>query len=83
MSDTILACLITGGINLIGIVLSNSSTREKIVNMLKVQDAVQDERIKQLKASVDRHNHFAERIPKVETEILDLEKRIDRLERKE
>lgn len=83
MSDTIIACLITGGINLIGIVLSNSSTREKIVNMLKVQDAVQDERIKQLKASVDRHNHFAERIPKVETEILDLEKRIDRLERKE
>lgn len=83
MSDTILACLITGGINLIGIVISNSSTREKIVNMLKVQDAVQDERIKQLKASVDRHNHFAERIPKVETEILDLEKRIDRLERKE
>ena len=83
MSDTIIACLITGGINLIGIVLSNSLTREKIVNMLKVQDAVQDERIKQLKASVDRHNHFAERIPKVETEILDLEKRIDRLERKE
>lgn len=83
MSDTIIACLITGGINLIGMVLSNSSTREKIVNMLKVQDAVQDERIKQLKASVDRHNHFAERIPKVETEILDLEKRIDRLERKE
>lgn len=83
MSDTIFACLITGGINLIGIVISNSSTREKIVNMLKVQDAVQDERIKQLKASVDRHNHFAERIPKVETEILDLEKRIDRLERKE
>ncbi len=83
MSDTLIACLVTGGINLIGIVLSNSSTREKIVNMLKVQDAVQDERIKQLKASVDRHNHFAERIPKVETEILDLEKRIDRLERKE
>lgn len=83
MNDTIIACLITGGINLIGIVISNSSTREKIVNMLKVQDAVQDERIKQLKASVDRHNHFAERIPKVETEILDLEKRIDRLERKE
>lgn len=83
MSDTLIACLITGGINLIGIVISNSSTREKIVNMLKVQDAVQDERIKQLKASVDRHNHFAERIPKVETEILDLEKRIDRLEKKE
>jgi predicted RecB family endonuclease len=83
MSDTLIACLVTGGINLIGIVLSNSSTREKIVNMLKVQDAVQDERIKQLKASVDKHNHFAERIPKVETEILDLEKRIDRLERKE
>lgn len=62
MSDTILACIITGGINLIGIYVANSRTRYKIISMLKTQDAVQDERIKTLTASVNRHNNFAELI---------------------
>lgn len=69
MNDTILACIITGVINLIGVYVANSGTRYKIISMLKTQDAVQDERIKTLTASVNRHNNFAERIPKLEVQI--------------
>ena len=72
MSDAILVAMITSAVTLLGVILSNSKTA-----------AVTNNEIKHLTEEVKKHNNFAQRIPVVEVQLEDLEKRISALERKE
>ena len=68
MSDAILVAMITSAVTLFGVILSNSKTNNEI---------------KHLTEEVKKHNNFAQRIPVVEVQIEDLEKRVLALERRE
>ena len=70
MSDAILVAMITSAVTLLGVILSNSKTA-----------AVTNNEIKHLTEEVKKHNNFAQRIPVVEVQIEDLEKRVLALER--
>ena len=72
MSDAILVAMITSAVTLFGVILSNSKTA-----------AVTNNEIKHLTEEVKKPNNFAQRIPVVEVQLEDLEKRISALERKE
>ena len=72
MSDAIFVAVITSAVTLLGVILSNSKTA-----------AVTNNEIKHLTEEVKKHNNFAQRIPVVEVQLEDLEKRISALERKE
>ena len=72
MSDAILVAMITSAVTLFGAILSNSKTA-----------AVTNNEIKHLTEEVKKHNNFAQRIPVVEVQIEDLEKRVAALERRE
>ena len=72
MSDAILVAMITSAVTLLGVILSNSKTA-----------AVTNNEIKHLTEEVKKHNNFAQRIPVVEVQLEDLEKRISALESKE
>ena len=72
MSDAILVAMITSAVTLLGVILSNSKTA-----------AVTNNEIKHLTEEVKKHNNFAQRIPVVEVQLDDLEKRISALERME
>ena len=72
MSDAILVAMITSAVTLLGVILSNSKTA-----------AVTNNEIKHLTEEVKKHNNFAQRIPVVEVQLEDLEKRVSALERKE
>ena len=72
MSDAILVAMITSAVTLLGVILSNSKTA-----------AVTNNEIKHLTEEVKKHNNFAQRIPVIEVQLEDLEKRISALERKE
>ena len=65
MND-ILVALITGGITLFGVLLSNGKSQ-----------AVMDERIAELTREVREHNNFAKRMPVVEQQIMEINRRID------
>lgn len=67
-------------LSLVGVVITVKSGNTHIQTELDKHNAIQDERIRNLTAEVRKHNGFAERIPKVETEILDLKNRVNRLE---
>ena len=71
MSDAILVALITSAVTLLGVILSNSKTA-----------AVTNNEIKHLTEEVKKHNNFAQRIPVVEVQIEELEKRIEALEKR-
>lgn len=63
--DTALICsLITGGVTLFGVVLSNNT-----------KYAVLEEKIEQLTREVREHNNFAQRVPVLENRVDNLEKK--------
>ena len=69
MSDTIITALITGGITLLGVLISNSKAQ-----------AVTETRLDELAREVREHNNFAKRMPVVEEKIKVINHRIDDLE---
>lgn len=78
MSEAILVALITGAVSLIGTVLTILQTSKKTEQAFQIAQAVMNEKIEQLRKSVDKHNNFAERLPRLEQRVEDLEKSIDK-----
>ena len=69
MTDTIITALITGGMTLLGVFISNNKTQ-----------AVMETRVDELTREVREHNNFARRMPVVEEQIKVINHRIDDLE---
>ena len=80
MDPSIIVALVTGGLPLIGTVITVWSGNSKIEAELDKHNAVQDERITELTREVRMHNDFAQRIPLLEQRIEILEKEINKLE---
>ena len=80
MLDAIITALITGGLALVGTIISNKSTENKIQQQLIVNQAVYDTKLEELTREVREHNNFARRMPVVENEIKHLGAEVTRLE---
>lgn len=68
MSESIIVSLITGGMTLLGVLISNSR-----------HQAVIDTKIEELTREVREHNNFAKRMPVVENEIKHFKEEIGEL----
>lgn len=82
MVDIIVA-IITGGLMLVGVIITNASSNKKIENSLTTSQAVTDYKIEELTREVKEHNNFAKRMPVVEEKIKVINNRLDDLERHE
>ena len=80
MSDAIIVALITGGLSLIGVVITCMATAKKNETAMKVSQAVTDTKIDALTREVRLHNGFAQRMPVVEEQIRVINHRIEDLE---
>lgn len=80
MSEAVMVALITGGISLIGTVLTILATTKKTETSMQVTQAVTNTKIEDLTREVRKHNGFAERLPVVEEQIKVINHRIDDLE---
>lgn len=69
MGETILTALITGGVTLAGVLITNGRTQ-----------AVIETKVDELTREVREHNNFARRMPVVEEQIRVINHRIDDLE---
>ncbi len=78
----IIVAVITGGLALLGVILSNNSANKKIENQLDKNQAVTDTKVEELTREVRKHNNFAERMPVLEEKIKVINHRIDDLEHK-
>lgn len=86
MNEALIAAggsVIVGLLSLIGVVITNSRSNNKMQNDIKTAQAVTDERISELTREVRKHNNFAERIPVIEEKIRVANHRIDDLEHKQ
>jgi nitrate reductase cytochrome c-type subunit len=80
MNDAVLSALITGVLTLIGVVVSNLLASKKTEQAIAVNQAVTDTKIEELTREVREHNNFALRMPVVEHNVKDLQRRVDVLE---
>lgn len=80
MTEAILVALITGGLSLIGVVVTCTVTARKNETAMKISQAVTDEKISELTREVRAHNNFARRMPVVEEQIKVINHRINDLE---
>jgi len=80
MSDAVLSALITGGLALIGVIVSNLLAAKKTERAMAVNQAVTETKLSELTREVREHNHFARRMPVVENDIENLKRRVTKLE---
>lgn len=67
--EIIVSSLITGGLALVGVIISGHMSQRKIEQKLEIAQAVTDTKIEELTREVREHNNFARRMPVVESEI--------------
>ena len=80
MSEAVVTALITGGLSLVGVVLTCLFTARRNENAMRISQAVTDTKIEELTREVREHNGFARRMPVVEEQIKVINHRIEDLE---
>lgn len=80
MSEAIAVALITGGLSLLGVVITCLATAKKTEKAAAVAQAVTDTKIDELTREVRLHNGFAEKIPVIQEQIKVINHRIDDLQ---
>lgn len=81
MSESIIVAIITGGLSLIGVIVSNNRTSQSMDAKLDKHQAVTDTKLEELTREVREHNNFAKRVPVLEEQIKVANHRIEGLEK--
>lgn len=81
MWESVVVAIITGGLSVVGTVISCIATGRKNETAIKISQAVTDTKIEELTREVRAHNNFAQRMPVVEEQIKVINHRLQDLER--
>ena len=81
MSEAIIVAIITGGLSLIGAIVSNNRTAQSMDAKLDKQQAVTETKLEELTREVRAHNNFAQRVPVLEEQIKVVNHRLADLEK--
>ena len=81
MTEAVTVALITGGLSLLGVLISNRSATRHTEESIRTAQAVTDTKLESLTAEVREHSHFARRMPVVEEQIKVINHRISDLEK--
>lgn len=76
----IITAMITGGLALLGVVLSNTAAARRTDEQIRTSQAVTDTKLEELTREVREHNGFAKRIPVLEEQMRVANHRIQDLE---
>lgn len=78
--ETIAVAIITGGLSLLGVIITSNKTTRDVQAKLDKQQAVTETKLEELTREVREHNNFARRIPVLEEQIKVINRRIADLE---
>lgn len=77
----VIVALITGGLSLLGVIITNNTANNKMQMENKTAQAVTDNKIENLTHEVRKHNDFAQKIPVLEERVKVLEKDVEDLKK--
>ncbi len=78
--EGIISAVITGALSLVGVIVTNIVSNNRMQSQLEKAQAVTDTKIEELTRETREHNGFARRMPVVEEQIKVINHRIDDLE---
>lgn len=78
--ETIVVAIITGGLSLLGVIITSNKTTRDVQAKLDMQQAVTETKLEELTREVRDHNNFARRVPVLEEQIKVANHRIADLE---
>lgn len=78
--ETIVVAIITGGLSLLGVIITSNKTTRDVQAKLDMQQAVTETKLEELTREVREHNNFARRVPVLEEQIKVINRRIADLE---
>lgn len=81
MSEAVTVAIITGGLSLLGTIITVLMTSSRTNEFLKISQAVTDTKIEELTREVRAHNNFAQRMPVIEEQIKVINHRLTDLEK--
>lgn len=81
LSEAVLTALITGGLSVLGVVITNLAANRKMQYEIKQNQAVTETKIEELTREVREHNNFAHRIPVLENKVKVADHRLDDIEK--
>ena len=81
MAESIIVSLITGGLSLIGVVITCNANARKNARNNETAQAVMETKLEALTGEVRAHNNFAQRMPVLEADVKTLKHDVDALKR--
>ena len=81
MTEAIIVALITGGLSLLGVLITSSKTTRDVQAKLDTHQAVTDTKLEELTREVRAHNNFAQRVPVLEEQLRVANHRLSNLEK--
>ena len=81
MDSSIIVAVITGGLALIGVVISNIFAANRTQAQISTAQAVTDTKLEELTREVREHNNFAKRVPVIEEQMKVVNHRVEDLEK--
>ena len=78
--ETVIASIITGVLALAGVIITDRRSSDKVLRQLQQSQAVNREKLEALTREVRQHNNFARRLPVVEEQLRDVERRVGLVE---
>ena len=84
MAEALIAAgsaIAVGVLSLVGVIITNSRSNNKMQNDMRTAQAVTDERLSELTREVHLHNNFAQRVPVIEEQVKVVNHRVADLER--
>ena len=83
MDSSIIVSIVSAAATISGVIISTKASKREIQHKLETHQAVIDTKIDNLAVAVNKHNHFAERMPVVEEQIKVINHRLEDLERRD
>ena len=83
MDSSIIVSIVSAAATISGVIISTKASNREIQHKLETHQAVIDNKIDNLAVAVNKHNHFAERMPVVEEQIKVINHRLEDLERRD
>lgn len=80
MTEAVIVALISGGLSLVGVVITCLATSKRQEKMAAVSQAVTETKLEELTREVREHNNFAQKMPALQQKVHDLERRVTSLE---
>lgn len=74
VDPAIIVSIITGGLSLAGVIITNMNSNKKIEHQLEVSMAITNTKLDDLTKQVEKHNQVIERTYKLEQAVEDLRK---------